>query len=93
LTWDGCRALVSVDAGKVVLRSPRDTARAPAFPEIVAGAARLPDSAALDSELVVGGAGSASSGCRTGFSAAVPGRPGQLTRRRAALEPCSGTGG
>ncbi|MFD9514076.1 ATP-dependent DNA ligase [Streptomyces mirabilis] len=46
--WDGFRALVSVDAGQVVLRSRRGTEMAPAFPEVVAGAAQLPDATALD---------------------------------------------
>ncbi|MEU3490627.1 ATP-dependent DNA ligase [Streptomyces massasporeus] len=53
LKWDGFRALLSVDAGKVVLRSRRGTEMGPAFPEIVAGAAQLPDATALDGELVV----------------------------------------
>ncbi|MEU9211758.1 hypothetical protein AB0D27_28410 [Streptomyces sp. NPDC048415] len=51
--WDGFRAGVSVDAGQVVLRSRRGTDMAPAFPEVVAGAAQLPDATALDGELVV----------------------------------------
>lgn len=41
--WDGFWAPVFVDAGRVVLRSRRDTEIAPAFPDIVAGAAQLPD--------------------------------------------------
>ncbi|MGA4966919.1 MULTISPECIES: ATP-dependent DNA ligase [Streptomyces] len=41
--WDGFRALISVDAGRVVLRSRRGTEMAASFPEIVAGAAQLPD--------------------------------------------------
>ncbi|MFF2937865.1 ATP-dependent DNA ligase [Streptomyces mirabilis] len=49
----GIRAGVSVDAGQVVLRSRRGTDMAPAFPEVVAGAAQLPDATALDGELVV----------------------------------------
>ncbi|GGV90691.1 ATP-dependent DNA ligase [Streptomyces massasporeus] len=53
LKWDGFRALVSVEAGKVVLRSRRGTLMGPAFPEIVAGATQLPDATALDGELVV----------------------------------------
>ncbi|WP_455755075.1 ATP-dependent DNA ligase [Streptomyces massasporeus] len=53
LKWDGFRALLSVDAGKVALRSRRGTEMGPAFPEIVAGAAQLPDATALDGELVV----------------------------------------
>ncbi|MFJ7905160.1 ATP-dependent DNA ligase [Streptomyces sp. NPDC096198] len=51
--WDGFRALLSVDAGRVVLRSRRGTEMLPAFPEIEAGAAHLPDATALDGELVV----------------------------------------
>ncbi len=46
--WDGFRALLSVDSGRVVLRSRRGTEMAPAFPEVVAGAAQLPDATALD---------------------------------------------
>jgi ATP-dependent DNA ligase len=51
--WDGFRALVSVDAGRVVLRSRRGTDMLAAFPEIGAAAAQLPDATALDGELVV----------------------------------------
>ncbi|MEU3620026.1 ATP-dependent DNA ligase [Streptomyces sp. NPDC006872] len=51
--WDGFRALVSVDAGRVVLRSRRGTEMGPSFPEVVAGAVQLPDATALDGELVV----------------------------------------
>ena len=51
--WDGFRALVSVDASRVVLRSRRGTEMLPAFPEIAAGAAQLPDATTLDGELVV----------------------------------------
>ncbi|MFD9195456.1 ATP-dependent DNA ligase [Streptomyces phaeochromogenes] len=51
--WDGFRALVSVDAGQVVLRSRRGTEMGPSFPEVVAGAAQLPDATALDGELIV----------------------------------------
>ncbi|MET9820676.1 MULTISPECIES: hypothetical protein [Streptomyces] len=51
--WDGFRALVSVDAGRVVLRSRRGTEMLPAFPEVGARAAQLPDATALDGELVV----------------------------------------
>ncbi|WP_333740249.1 ATP-dependent DNA ligase [Streptomyces sp. IBSBF 2806] len=51
--WDGFRALVSVDAGQVVLRSRRGTEMGPSFPEVVAGAVQLPDATALDGELVV----------------------------------------
>ncbi|SNX88783.1 ATP-dependent DNA ligase [Streptomyces sp. TLI_55] len=50
--FDGFRALLSVDAGKVVLRSRRGTEMLPAFPEIGAGAVQLPDTTALDGELV-----------------------------------------
>nr|WP_244204239.1 hypothetical protein [Streptomyces africanus] len=53
LKWDGFRALVCIDAGKVVLRSRRGTEMGPAFPEVVAGAGQLPDATALDGELVV----------------------------------------
>jgi hypothetical protein len=48
LKWDGFRSLVSVDAGRMVLRSRWGTEMAPAFPEVVAGAAQLPDATALD---------------------------------------------
>ncbi|WP_079142280.1 ATP-dependent DNA ligase [Streptomyces sp. LUP30] len=51
--WDGFRALVSVDAGRVVLRSRRGTEMLPAFPELGTGAAQLPDATAIDGELVV----------------------------------------
>ncbi|WP_329446416.1 hypothetical protein [Streptomyces canus] len=51
--WDGFRALVSVDAGQVVLRSRRGTEMGPSFPEVVAGAVQLPDATAMDGELVV----------------------------------------
>ncbi|KOG61021.1 ATP-dependent DNA ligase [Streptomyces antibioticus] len=51
--WDGFRALLSVETGGVVLRSRRGTEMAASFPEIVAGAAQLPDATALDGELVV----------------------------------------
>ncbi|MFJ2925618.1 hypothetical protein ACIPIU_11450 [Streptomyces massasporeus] len=53
MKWDGFGALVSADPGKVALRSRRDTEMGPAFPEIVAGAAQLPDATSLDGELVV----------------------------------------
>ncbi|MGW7044123.1 hypothetical protein ACWGDT_15655 [Streptomyces avermitilis] len=51
--WDGFRAALSVDGGQVALRSRHGTARhgtrmAPAFPEVVAGAAQLPGTTALD---------------------------------------------
>ncbi|MFI2764882.1 ATP-dependent DNA ligase [Streptomyces echinatus] len=51
--WDGWRALFSVDAGHLVLRSRRGTDLAPSFPEVCAGAVQLPDATALDGELVV----------------------------------------
>ncbi|MDQ0935103.1 ATP-dependent DNA ligase [Streptomyces turgidiscabies] len=51
--WDGFRALLSVDAGRVVLRSRRGTEMAASFPEVVDGAVHLPDATALDGELVV----------------------------------------
>ncbi|MFI8308071.1 ATP-dependent DNA ligase [Streptomyces sp. NPDC085927] len=51
--WDGFRALVCVDAGRVALRSRRGTEMAASFPEVVAGAVQLPDATALDGELVV----------------------------------------
>ncbi|WP_329438198.1 ATP-dependent DNA ligase [Streptomyces canus] len=51
--WDGFRALLSVDAGRVVLRSRRGTEMAASFPEIVAGIVQLPDATAFDGELVV----------------------------------------
>ncbi|MFF0837638.1 MULTISPECIES: hypothetical protein [unclassified Streptomyces] len=51
--WDGFRALLAVDAGRVVLRSRHGTEMAASFPEIVAGAAQLPDATAMDGELVV----------------------------------------
>ncbi len=77
--WDGFRALVSVDEGRVVLRSRRGTEMGPSFPEVVAGTVQLPDATALDGELVVwetAGA-SRSSGCRTGLPGAAPGRHGR----------------
>jgi ATP-dependent DNA ligase len=46
--WDGFRALLSVAAGQVVLRSRRGTEMATSFPEIVAGALQLPDATAFD---------------------------------------------
>ncbi|MGW1615578.1 ATP-dependent DNA ligase [Streptomyces sp. NPDC002285] len=51
--WDGLRALVSADAGQVVLRSRRGTEMAASLPEVVAGAMQLPGATALDGELVV----------------------------------------
>ncbi|MFD8837959.1 ATP-dependent DNA ligase [Streptomyces griseofuscus] len=53
LEKDGFRALFSVDAGPVMLRSRRGTEMAASFPEIAAGAEQLPDATALDGELVV----------------------------------------
>lgn len=53
LEKDGFRTLVSVDAGRVVLRSRRGTEMGPSFPEVVEGAMQLPDATALDGELVV----------------------------------------
>ncbi|MFF5553852.1 ATP-dependent DNA ligase [Streptomyces olivaceoviridis] len=55
--WDGWRAAVSVEAGHIVLRSRRGTNLLPAFPEVRAGCAQLPDATALDGELVVWEAG------------------------------------
>lgn len=46
--WGGFRATLSVNNGQVVLRSRRGTQTPPAFPEVVAGAAQLPDATALD---------------------------------------------
>lgn len=46
--WDGFRILVSVDTGRVTLRSRHGTELAPAFPEVVGGALQLPDATALD---------------------------------------------
>ncbi|MFE7814044.1 hypothetical protein ACFU5P_19210 [Streptomyces sp. NPDC057433] len=51
--WDGFRALASVDAGQVVLRSRRGTGIGPAFAEVMAGAEQLPDATTLVGELVV----------------------------------------
>ncbi|MFE1590801.1 hypothetical protein ACFW6Q_34535 [Streptomyces sp. NPDC058737] len=44
---------MSVDDGRVVLRSRRGTEMGPAFPEAVVGAVQLPDATAMDGELVV----------------------------------------
>ncbi|MFC8248466.1 DNA ligase-like domain-containing protein [Streptomyces chartreusis] len=46
--WNRFRALVSIDAGRMVLHSRRGTEMAPSFPEVVAGAVQLPDATALD---------------------------------------------
>lgn len=54
--WDGFRALVFVDAGRVVLRSRRGTEMGPSFPEVVTGTEQLPDMTAMDGELIVWGA-------------------------------------
>jgi ATP-dependent DNA ligase len=51
--WDGWRALVSVEAGRVVLRSRRGTNLVASFPEIESKSSQLPDATALDGELVV----------------------------------------
>jgi ATP-dependent DNA ligase len=51
--WDGFRALVSLDAGHVTLRSRLATEMAPSIPEVVGGAVQLPDATALDGELIV----------------------------------------
>ncbi|WAU78498.1 hypothetical protein O1Q96_01325 (plasmid) [Streptomyces sp. Qhu-G9] len=50
---DGFRAGLSVDGGQVVLRYRRGAPTAAAFPEVVAGAAQLPDAIARDGELIV----------------------------------------
>ncbi|GGU21859.1 hypothetical protein GCM10010244_55560 [Streptomyces coeruleorubidus] len=42
------RALLSVDAGREVLRSRRGTDMLPAFPGIDTGAVQMPDATALD---------------------------------------------
>ncbi|GGZ42773.1 ATP-dependent DNA ligase [Streptomyces poonensis] len=55
--WDGWRALVSVEAGRIVLRSRRGTDLAPMFPDIRSGSGQLPDATALDGEIVVWEAG------------------------------------
>ncbi|MET7458302.1 ATP-dependent DNA ligase [Streptomyces sp. NPDC005574] len=52
--WDGYRAqLARWSNGRILLRSRRGTDMTPAFPEIRASAAQLPDNTALDGELVV----------------------------------------
>ncbi|MEU2899613.1 hypothetical protein ABZ690_08200 [Streptomyces sp. NPDC006967] len=51
--WDGWRALLSLDAGRLVLRSRRGTDLAPSFPELRSGTGQLPDATALDGEVVV----------------------------------------
>ncbi|OEJ21164.1 hypothetical protein AR457_41415 [Streptomyces agglomeratus] len=52
LKWDGWRAMLSVDAGRVVLRSRNGADLAPSFPEVCAATLQLPDATALDGELV-----------------------------------------
>ncbi|WP_254401031.1 ATP-dependent DNA ligase [Streptomyces sp. AC555_RSS877] len=51
--WDGWRALVSVEAGRTVLRSRQGTDLLASFPEIETGSGQLPDATALDGELIV----------------------------------------
>ncbi|MER5372685.1 ATP-dependent DNA ligase [Streptomyces sp. NPDC002553] len=51
--WDGWRALLSVDAGHLVLRSRKGADLAPSFPEVRSGVTQLPDATALDGELIV----------------------------------------
>lgn len=70
--WDGFRALLSVDADRVVLRSRRGTDMAPSFPEIVAGAVHLPDHGPGRASWSCGRmAGSPSNVSRTGCAAAA----------------------
>jgi len=45
---DGFRALVSADAGRVVLRSRRGTEMGPSFPEVVGATVQLPDATSCD---------------------------------------------
>ncbi|MFI1443215.1 ATP-dependent DNA ligase [Streptomyces fructofermentans] len=51
--WDGYRAQLSLDTGRVELRSRRGTQMTAAFPEVVDGTAQLPDGTAVDGELIV----------------------------------------
>ncbi|MGW7200832.1 ATP-dependent DNA ligase [Streptomyces chryseus] len=51
--WDGWRAMLSVDAGGVVLRSRNGANLAAGFPEVRSATFQLPDATALDGELVV----------------------------------------
>ncbi|MEU3795943.1 ATP-dependent DNA ligase [Streptomyces fructofermentans] len=51
--WDGYRAQLSLDTGRVELRSRRGTQMTEAFPEVVDSAAQLPDGTAVDGELIV----------------------------------------
>lgn len=46
--WDGWRALVSVEAEHIMMRSRRDTDLVASFPEIETGSRQLPDATALD---------------------------------------------
>ncbi|MEU9272314.1 hypothetical protein AB0E04_43985 [Streptomyces sp. NPDC048251] len=57
MKWGGWRALLSVDAGRTVLRSRKGTVLGPALPEVCSASAQLPDATALDGELVVWEAG------------------------------------
>lgn len=50
--WDGFRALMSWDDGRLVLRSRQGTDLLPHFPELEEGAAQLPDATAWDGELI-----------------------------------------
>ncbi|MGW5043042.1 ATP-dependent DNA ligase [Streptomyces parvulus] len=51
--WDGFRAMLSLDAGQLVLRSRNGTPLTPSFPEVRSGAVQLPDATSLDGEIVV----------------------------------------
>ncbi|MFF0094907.1 hypothetical protein ACFYSF_33900 [Streptomyces canus] len=51
--WEGFRALLSADAGRLVLRSRRGTETAASIPEIAVGIVQLPDATTFDGELVV----------------------------------------
>ncbi|MFF1516066.1 hypothetical protein [Streptomyces sp. NPDC058305] len=51
--WDGYRALMSVDSGRMTLRSRRGADMRHVFPEIGAGGAQLNDGMAFDGELIV----------------------------------------
>ncbi|MEU9480766.1 ATP-dependent DNA ligase [Streptomyces sp. NPDC048191] len=51
--WDGWRALLSLDAGRLVLRSRQGTDLTASFPEVRSGVAQLPDATAMDGELIV----------------------------------------
>ncbi|GHA44843.1 hypothetical protein GCM10010372_50970 [Streptomyces tauricus] len=54
--WDGFRAGLSVDIGQAALRSRRGTQMRPTFPEVVTGAAQLPDATVLRSSPIHPGA-------------------------------------